>query len=227
MVLVVRGERSDGGASGKVIWVTGASRGLGAALAVAAAKHGARLIISARTKSGLEKTKTDCLDAGRYRDLKSEDVLVLPFDLSKTEDHQKLCQTAVEKMGKISGVVHCVGRLHHDNWEKTDLAVDRELLTSCVLGTVSLTRVVLPHMIDRNSGMLGLVSCVEATLGAPFMGSVSGYKQVRPGPAVRPLTPLSRLSTDTSSHSDTRSSATASPSVISSVAPWISILLTT
>ena len=68
--------------------------------------------------------------------------------------------------------------MHHDNWDKTELSVDRELLTSCVLGTVSLTRAVLPHMIERNSGQVGVVSCVEATLGAPFMGSVAGYKQV-------------------------------------------------
>ena len=191
---------SEAGHSGKVVWVVGASRGLGAALAVTAAKHGARLIISARTRTDLERTKTDCLDAGRYRDIKSEDVFVLPFDLSKTEDHKKLCQTAVEKMGKISGVIHCVGRLHHDNWEKTDLAVDRELLSCCVLGTVSLTRAVLPHMIGRNSGMFGLVSCVEATLGAPFMGPVSGYKQVRLHLSHSSHFSLTRLSTGISSH---------------------------
>ena len=164
--------------SGKVIWVTGASRGLGAAMAVLAAKHGAKVVISARTKNDLEKVKTDCLDAGRYKDLKSEDILVLPFDIGRTEEHQKQYEKVVDKMGKISGVIHCVGPLHHQNWEKTELAVDRELYHTCVLGSVSLTRTILPHMIDRNCGMFGVVSCVEATLGAPFMGSVAGYKQV-------------------------------------------------
>ena len=148
-------------------------------MAVVAAKHGAKLVISARTKNDLEKVKTDCLEAGRYRDLKSEDVLVLPFDIGKTEEHQKQYEKVVEKMGKISGIVHCVGPLHHQNWEKTELAVDRELLETCVLGPVNLTRTLLPHMIDRNSGIIGVVSCVEATLGASFMGCVAGYKQVR------------------------------------------------
>merc|ERR1711990_185099 len=106
--------------AGKVIWLTGASRGLGAAMAVVAAKHGAKVVISARTKNDLEKVKTDCLDAGRYKDLKSEDILVLPFDIGKTEEHQKQYEKVVEKMGKISGVIHCVGPLHHQNWEKTE-----------------------------------------------------------------------------------------------------------
>ena len=147
-------------------------------MAVVAAKHGAKVVISARTKNDLEKVKTDCLDAGRYKDLKSEDILVLPFDIGKTEDHQKQYEKVLDKMGKISGVIHCVGPLHHQNWEKTELGVDRELLHTCVLGSVNLTRTILPHMIERNNGMFGVVSCVEASLGAPFMGSVAGYKQV-------------------------------------------------
>ena len=73
---------------GQVIWVTGASCGIGAAVAVEAARHGARLVLSARRKKELEKIKTSCLDAGRYRDMKSADVLLLSLDMTSMGDHE-------------------------------------------------------------------------------------------------------------------------------------------
>ena len=163
---------------GQVIWVTGASSGIGAAVAVEAAKHGARLILSARRKKELEKVKTSCLDAGRYRDMKSGDVLVLPLDITNTGDHDGAMKTALKKMGKISTVIHCAGRSQRGRWEKTELGVDRELFEVNVFGAVNLSRLVVPHMVDRSSGAFGVVTCVEAVLGAPFSGAYVASKQV-------------------------------------------------
>ena len=49
----------------------------------------------------------------------------------------------------------------------------------CVFGPVHLTRCILPHMMERNSGMIAVVNCVEAVLAAPFMSTIAGYKQVK------------------------------------------------
>ena len=163
---------------GQVIWVTGASSGIGAAVAVEAAKHGARLVLSARRKNQLEKVKTSCLDAGRYRDMKSADVLVLPLDITKMGDHEGAMKTTLKKMGKISAVIHCAGRSQRGRWEKSELSLDRELFEVNVFGAVSLSKWVVPHMVERNSGAFGVVTCVEAVLGAPFSGAYVASKQV-------------------------------------------------
>ena len=164
---------------GQVIWVTGASSGIGAAVAVDAARHGARLVLSARRKMELEKIKTSCLDAGRYRDMKSADVLVLSLDMTSMGDHEGAVKTVLKRMGKISAVVHCAGRSQRGRWEKTELAVDKELFHVNVFGAVNLSRLVVPHMVDRNSGSFGVVTCVEAVLGSPFSGAYVASKQVR------------------------------------------------
>ena len=163
---------------GQVIWVTGASSGIGAAVAVEAAKHGAKLVLSARRKKELEKVKTSCLDAGRYRDMKSADVLVLPLDMASMGEHDSAVKMVLKKLGKISTVIHCAGRCQRGRWEKTELAVDRELFDVNVFGAVNLSRMVVPHMVERNSGSFGVVTCVEAVLGAPFSGAYVASKQV-------------------------------------------------
>ena len=163
---------------GKVIWIVGASRGLGAAISVSAAARGAKLVLSARTKNDLEKVKTECLDAGRYHEMKTEDVLVLPMDISNTDDNERNVKKVIDKMSKISGVIYCVGNSHNQQWVKTKLETDKELFETCVFGVVQMTRCLLPHMMERNSGMIAVISCVEAFLAAPFMGSVTGCKHV-------------------------------------------------
>jgi len=167
--------------SGQVIWVVGAGRGLGASISVSAAARGARLVLTSRTKNDLEKVKTECLDAGRYKEMKSEDVLVLPFDVSNTLEHEKHVKKVIDKMGKISGIIHCVGDQHHDMWQNIKLDRDIEMFHKCVFGPVHLTRCILPHMMERNSGMIAVVNCVEAVLAAPFMSTIAGYKQALNG----------------------------------------------
>ena len=164
--------------SGKVIWIIGAGRGLGAAIAVSAASKGARLVLSSRTRADLEKVKTECLEAGRYKEMKTEDILVLPLDVSNTLDHEASVKKVLAKMGKISGLVHCVGADVLGAWHQTRLETDLAALHSCVLGPVSLTRAVLTHMMERSSGMVAVVTCAEARLALPFMGTMAGYTHV-------------------------------------------------
>ena len=65
--------------------------------------------MTSRTKSDLDKVKTKCLEAGRAKEVKNEDVLVLSCDVSNTQEHEKLVQKVIDKMGKISVVIFCLG----------------------------------------------------------------------------------------------------------------------
>ena len=91
----------------------------------------------------------------------------------------RLVTSASGHQGDISASqIHCVGRSHYQQWDKTKLETDMELFGTCVFGVVQLTRCLMPHMMERNSGMVAVTSCVEAHLAAPFMGSVTGCKHV-------------------------------------------------
>ena len=86
---------------GQVVWVTGASTGIGAACAIEAAKHGAKLVISARSKDLLEDIKLKCIDAGKSQGLSAKDVLVLPMDLTNLSKHQECLDKVLEHFGHV------------------------------------------------------------------------------------------------------------------------------
>ena len=63
--------------------------------------------------------------------------------------------------------------------QKGGEGADLASIHSCVLGPVSLTRAVVTHMMERSSGMVAVVTCAEARLALPFMGTMAGYTHVR------------------------------------------------
>lgn len=97
--LVVK--QPPGKIKGRVVWITGASTGIGAALAVAAARHGARLVLSARSEDLLNETKKKCVEAAGGRRAE-EEVLVLPLDVARFEDHAPALAKVLEHFGKVS-----------------------------------------------------------------------------------------------------------------------------
>ena len=158
-------------------------------------------MLSARTRADLEKVRTKCLEAGRYKEMKPEDVLVLPLDVSNTLEHEASVKKVLAKMGKISGLVHCVGAEVLGPWQLTSLETDLASLHTCVLGPVSLTRAVLTHMMERSSGAVAVVTCAEARLALPFMGTMAGYTHVREAETFNSrqvITDFSRRCPDTS-----------------------------
>ena len=83
----------------KIIWITGASSGIGEALAYECAGLGAKLILSSRRLEELEKVKSNC-------SLSEEDILVLPLDLEKYDDYSSEVSKVIEKFGRIDILVN-------------------------------------------------------------------------------------------------------------------------
>ncbi len=137
----------------KVVWITGASSGIGEALAYAFAKQGARLIVSARRKEELDRVKKQCL-------LPDKDVFVLPMDVADASSIANKADEAIRHFGGVDVLINNAGVSH---WTKVkDLSMDviRQIMEVNFFGGAALTRAVLPSMLERKQGSIVVISSV-------------------------------------------------------------------
>lgn len=159
----------------KVVWVTGASAGIGAALARAFAGGGAKLVLSARRAPQLEAVKAECEAAG------AAGVLSLPLDLERVETHRDAVDSVVTHFGHIDVLVNNAGISQRSLGAETALEVDRKLMEVNYLGTVSLTKAVLPVMLRQRGGRIGVVTSLVGHIGTPMRSSYAASKHALHG----------------------------------------------
>ncbi|XP_006891884.1 PREDICTED: dehydrogenase/reductase SDR family member 7 [Elephantulus edwardii] len=164
-----QGRRPEWELTDMVVWVTGASSGIGEELAYQLSKLGVSLVLSARRVDELERVKRKCLENGN---LKEKDILVLPLDLTEISSHEVATQTVLQEFGKIDILVNNGGRSQRSLFVDTSLEVYKLLMDLNYLGTVSLTKCVLPHMIERKQGKIVTVNSIMGITSAPLS---SGY----------------------------------------------------
>ncbi|KAJ8341296.1 hypothetical protein SKAU_G00335870 [Synaphobranchus kaupii] len=162
----------------KVVWITGASSGIGEELAYQLARLGARLILSARREKELERVKHCCLSCSS---LQEEDILVLPLDLLERDSHEAKMKSAIEHFGSIDVLINNGGRSQRSLFLETSMEVYEALMELNYLGTVSLTKQVLPHMTQRGTGAVATVSSVVGLAGAPLATGYSASKHALQG----------------------------------------------
>jgi short-subunit dehydrogenase len=147
----------------KVVWLTGASSGIGEQIAYQLAKKGAKLIISARRIEALEKVKANC---------ESDTVAVLPLDL---EDQFSVHSKAIEAetfFGAVDILINNGGISQRDTIVNTDMEVYRRLMEVNYFGTISLSKSLLPSMISRKTGHHVVITSATGIINTPFR---SGY----------------------------------------------------
>jgi len=158
----VRG--SDQVFKNQVVWITGASSGIGEALALQFAAEGAKVVLSARRQEELERVRDRCLQAG----LRPGDVLVLPLDVTEFGAMPGALNTVLETFGRVDMLINNAGLSQRALCVDTDLEVYRRLLEVDVLGQIALTRCVLPAMQEQGSGHIAVTSSVAGKVGAPY-----------------------------------------------------------
>ncbi|GFN94503.1 dehydrogenase/reductase sdr family member 7 [Plakobranchus ocellatus] len=166
--------------AGKVVWVTGASSGIGEAIAYCLAESGCKLVLTARRKERLEKVKQTCL-ASAFCKVKEDDILVLPFDVVDFDSHEKKVQEVLEYFHTVDILINNAGKTQRAAWMDVELSVDRELYDVNVLGPVSLTQALLPHMVERKQGQIVVVSSLAGKVGAPMSRAYAGCKHAVQG----------------------------------------------
>lgn len=148
----------------KVVWITGASSGIGEALAVRFAQEKARLVLSARREEELNRVARRCIDAGAPE----TQVMVLPLDVTDLASLPKATEAVIERFERIDLLVNNAGVSQRSLCKDTDLSVYQKLLDVDVMGQIALTKAVLPFMLERKSGHLAVTSSVAGKVGVPL-----------------------------------------------------------
>ncbi|KAK8400640.1 hypothetical protein O3P69_002447 [Scylla paramamosain] len=164
---------------GKVVWITGASSGIGAALAVRLARAGARLALSARSVEKLISVKQHCLGTGGVTE---EQVVVVPLDLVQYDQHQAAFNTVLHHFGELDVLVNNAGRSQRGCWEEIHLDVDKELFEVDVFSTIALSRLVCKYFLEQGRcGHFAITSSVAGKFGVPMSGSYTAAKHALHG----------------------------------------------
>jgi NAD(P)-dependent dehydrogenase (short-subunit alcohol dehydrogenase family) len=157
----------------KSIVITGASDGIGRALAVTLAARGARLTLAARSREGLDRAVRECQDAGA--------ALAVPTDVTEPAACQALVEKAVEWAGGIDAFVNNAGISFRARLEEvTDLAVFDRVMRVNYLGAVYCTQAALPHLRKRR-GLLVAVSSLQGLTGFPGYSGYAASKHAMQG----------------------------------------------
>jgi len=157
---------------GRRVWVTGASSGIGDALARALVREGARVVVSARRVDRLDALR-DAAPAGA--------VAVVPLDQSEPAGATEAARAAVAAFGGLDTVVLNGGVSQRSLAIETSLDVDRRLMTVNYLATVALAKAVLPALLEQPQAQLVIISSVVGRVGSPYRSGYAGSKHALHG----------------------------------------------
>ena len=158
----------------KVIWITGASSGIGEALAIEFAKQEARLILSARREDELKRVAI-------LTKLPELDIMILPFDLSDTRNASGLAAQILNKFGRIDILINNGGYSQRSEAGETSIDIDRQLMEVNYFSYVALTKAVLPYMKRQKSGHIIAISSIAGKFGFYLRSSYSAAKHALHG----------------------------------------------
>ncbi|WP_341501222.1 SDR family oxidoreductase [Gallaecimonas sp. GXIMD4217] len=152
--------------NGKRIWLTGATSGIGLALAEQLAAQGATLVLSARREPELRALAERL--PGEH--------LVVPLDLNDTLHLGALVAPVLNKLGGLDILINNAGVSQRSLAQDTDMAVYRQVMEVNYFAVVALTKAVLPAMLAQGAGTIVAVSSVAGKVGSKLRSGYSGAK---------------------------------------------------
>ena len=150
----------------KVVIITGASSGIGKAIACKFAKEGCRLALAARRINLLEQLKEQ---------LKGTEILIQQTDVSKEDECKRLIEETVKKFGKIDILVNDAGISMRALFEDLDLSVIHQVMNVNFWGTVNCTKFALPYLLKTKGSVVGVIS-IAGFIGLPGRTGYSASK---------------------------------------------------
>ena len=159
--------------AGQVVWITGASSGIGEASAFAFAREGARLVLSSRRPAELERVRRACARPDQH--------VVRPLDLTQSNTFPAAVSEVIARCGHIDVLVNNGGVSQRALAAEADENVERALMEVDYFGPVALTKAVLPAMRTRRAGHIVVVSSVMGYLGTPGRSTYAAAKHALHG----------------------------------------------
>jgi short-subunit dehydrogenase len=156
----------------KVVWITGASSGIGEALSYAFAERGATLVLSARRMEELERVKKNCGSAT---------VELLSLDLANTEELPGKVNWVIEKMGHVDILINNAGVSQRSVASESSMEVYRRIMETNFFGTIQLCKSLLPNYLQKNEGCLVIISSVAGKVGIPLRTAYCASKHALEG----------------------------------------------
>ncbi len=151
-----------------VVCITGASSGIGEALAYAFAKQGAKLILCARNVEKLEQVSANCGAAA--------EVIIHPIDLSDYKDIETSFTPVLNRVGHIDILINNAGISQRATVAESTIAVDEKIMNLNYFGVVALTRLILPTMMQRRSGHMVVISSVAGYVSTSHRSAYAASK---------------------------------------------------
>jgi NADP-dependent 3-hydroxy acid dehydrogenase YdfG len=161
--------------AGKVALVTGASSGIGEGTALALAKAGATLALSARRADRL-KELVEKIEAMGGPNSARPRALAIPGDMTVEAEAIAAVEETVKQLGRIDILINSAGIMQAGGIEGADLAEYRRVVEINLFGTVYTCQAALPHMIAQGSGDIVTISSLAARKGGPQTNAYSASK---------------------------------------------------
>lgn len=158
--------------AGKAVWITGASSGIGEAMAVLANARGARVVLSARRRDELERVRAACAHP--------QNVAVLPLDLTQFDARAAACE-AEAFFGPIDILVNNAGISQRSLLVDTSMDVYRRIMELDFFAPVALTKVLIDDMRKRRDGHVVVISSVVGKMGTPLRTGYAAAKHALHG----------------------------------------------
>jgi short-subunit dehydrogenase len=160
--------------NGKIAWITGGSSGIGEALVKTFAKYGATVIASSNDAAGLERMKNECPE-------NKEKIHCVPFDFRDTLQIEACVRRQMKKFDRIDFLINVGGVSQRAKITETSMRLERKIFEINYFGTVTLTKAILPYMINQKSGHILATSSISGRFGFPLRSAYSASKQALHG----------------------------------------------
>ena len=157
----------------KTVWLTGASSGIGEALAYEFARRGAQLILSARRAHELERVRAQCIEPARTK--------ILSLDVADLESIPRKAEQARALFGHIDMLVNNAGISQRGTVADTEMAVLQRVFQINFFGAVAMTKAVLPDMLERRAGHIVVISSLTGKLPVPKYAAYCASKHALQG----------------------------------------------
>ncbi|MET3113446.1 dehydrogenase/reductase SDR family protein 7B [Pedobacter sp. CG_S7] len=157
----------------KVVWITGASSGIGEALVYRYHQEGAKLIISSRNRDELFRVKANCKNA--------INIHVLSLDLEQTETLPQKAQEALRIFGKIDLLINSGGISQRSLALATATETEEKIMRVNFWETVTLSKAVIPGMIEKGGGQIVCISSLTGKFGTRFRSAYAASKHALHG----------------------------------------------